>query len=1453
MLMENVIKPNWDNFKAKFNDNPQSNFEWFCYLLFCKEYNKYTGIPRYKNQTGIETDTINVGENVIGWQAKFYESTLSSYKAEIIETLKKSKRCYKDITTIIFYTNQEWGQRRQKSTETNMDNDPKSKKEIESIANDLDIGIIWKTASFFESPFVCIQNKYIAAHFFCLEDSIIDKINKYIIPRIDELNEQYKRSFTPIGGKFISRNEVTSCISNIEIGKSIIIHGKAGQGKSGCTQGIISYCESNKIPYLAIKLDDRMPNGNIDKWSEELGLPLSIDKAINAISEDESGVIILDQLDALRWTQSHSRQALIICSEIINRINDINEKRNKNISIVFVCRTYDYENDNNIRSLFNTKEDKEYSIQWREVIVKNLDEVVVKNIVGFKYDNLSIKMKQILSIPSNLYIWEHLDQSSIYDDYSTANQLIQAWWNQLLEKCIENQIDELEIENTKQEILDKIDRQGILYVSCKILKVTRKSLMYLSSSGFINLVNERVSFAHQSISDYFFAQEMLRKYFEGEDIIKIIGDKKKQTPQKRYQVQMLLQDIQSLDDEKFIEIGIKMLKSTEIRFYIKYVFLEVLGQSTNISEPIKKFVLEYLEDSNLKNHIIDTVINGHTLFIDILIEEGILDKWIKSYDMKDNVIDLFFNLRPNYTEKEIQFMRNYLLDSKEYANKLSRCFSFDIHEDTDNVFELRLEFYSKYPEFIESYMDFKELFKRCELRSVKMLELMLKNSLSDKRVSYNQERFVDDNDELFIKNSEMVLKTLLKYIPQIKDDDYYSKWKDKGYNDSSIERTCVEIIKKANIALIKKNPQELMKIYNNYIGEGYTLFNEIILLAFEKLPTDFSDEVMYEISRNFSNMIFDKSSMEDNELNIAKRVIRKHSMNCKDGIFKEVEKIITCYIDENAKRWYERRIEYNKSEGRDSIVYWSFWGDLQMELLPCLPDNRISTRTKHLLEVLKRRFKDGTDRYKRSLRSKCGNVVSPISGKKLSNKQWINILTNKKITSRVKSKWNEGVFIDSSIGDFSRSFRDSVSLDPERFINLMLSLNRDINIEYVDSLFSGVSHSDNLNNVSIDLLEKMILKYGYDYKSHRARHICRIIEKRGDDTWSSDTINILNDIVENHTDPNDDNLNIPTQNDDKIKSFEILQRKSMNCTKGSAAEAIGSLLWKNKDLYIKFRNTVGKLCDDVNPAVKLASLQALYPIYNIDREFSKSKIVKLLEEDYRISGDQGMRNMFFLIYQEHSKSVNKAILKCYKSDDKSLIRIASYTIAEMYIRHRRYEDFILGACDINESQAKYMVEMALLYFNKKEYNEISKSLIKRCITENFDLEFPLSRLFYDNLINLDRDKEFLIEVMESNSSSRIISSFIKYLEENAKSIIEYKDIILTLSWSTVKNYSKLIDYRLGVDDVLSKLIIALYDESFEYTSSEMRVVSNQCLEIWDFMFENRIGSARVLTQYMLDR
>ena len=159
-----MIKPNWDIFKAKFSENHQYNFEWLCYLLFCKEYHQEFGIFRYKNQASIETNPIVINNDEIGWQAKFYDVALSDKKSEILSTIEKATKHYPNLKKLIFYTNQEWGQTKGKK--------PKGLIEVEKKAEELNIILDWRVASFFESEFVCVKNETITKHFF-LQDCFL--------------------------------------------------------------------------------------------------------------------------------------------------------------------------------------------------------------------------------------------------------------------------------------------------------------------------------------------------------------------------------------------------------------------------------------------------------------------------------------------------------------------------------------------------------------------------------------------------------------------------------------------------------------------------------------------------------------------------------------------------------------------------------------------------------------------------------------------------------------------------------------------------------------------------------------------------------------------------------------------------------------------------------------------------------------------------------------------------------------------------------------------------------------------------------------------------------------------------------------------------------------------------------------------------------------------------------
>lgn len=64
----------------------------------------------------------------------------------------------------------------------------------------------------------------------------------------------------------------------------------------------MKYCENEKIPYIVIKLDRKIPKKNCETWGQELGFPSSISYALHSVSKNKQAVIMLDQLDALRWT-----------------------------------------------------------------------------------------------------------------------------------------------------------------------------------------------------------------------------------------------------------------------------------------------------------------------------------------------------------------------------------------------------------------------------------------------------------------------------------------------------------------------------------------------------------------------------------------------------------------------------------------------------------------------------------------------------------------------------------------------------------------------------------------------------------------------------------------------------------------------------------------------------------------------------------------------------------------------------------------------------------------------------------------------------------------------------------------------------------------------------------------------------------------------------------------------
>ncbi len=284
-----MIKPNWNKFKAKFSENPQDNFEWFCYILFCKEFQQENGIFRFKNQSGMETNPVKVGDDYISWEAKFYttEDKLSSNKEELKKKIDISQSKNSEVTKLYFYTTVDWTESSNKAKRKTED-----QKEVEEYAKNKNIEIVWKGAWFFESPFVSIENEIIAKHFFTLDKSIFDLI--------EELNSHTENILTEIQTNIVFDGQTieidrTHELTEIKNNKQqvLVLSGTGGVGKTALIKNLYEETKGQSPFYLfkATEFELRYINDFFKNYDFQ--------DFVNEHQEDENKTIIIDSAEKL--------------------------------------------------------------------------------------------------------------------------------------------------------------------------------------------------------------------------------------------------------------------------------------------------------------------------------------------------------------------------------------------------------------------------------------------------------------------------------------------------------------------------------------------------------------------------------------------------------------------------------------------------------------------------------------------------------------------------------------------------------------------------------------------------------------------------------------------------------------------------------------------------------------------------------------------------------------------------------------------------------------------------------------------------------------------------------------------------------------------------------------------------------------------------------------------------
>ena len=321
-----VVKPDWDIFKSNFAENPQRNFEWMCYQLFCREFGKDKGIFRFYNQPTLETEPIEYNNDIIGFQAKFYTVNLSERRDQILKIISDLKITYPNLTILYFYTNRDWT-----PSSTADDRKTRVQNDIEKYALVNGIKIEWKTKSYFESEFVTIKNADITQYFFDSNTNEyykkIKKIQKEDIEISESemfltslyIKEQERDTEYSLCGKNILSVFILDQLKNSELHSfpDIFIRGVAGIGKS----------TEMKIAYN--KLLEKCSGEDCYREFHFLPTPYFFElknyqEGCFKINDNENPILFLDGIDEIQN------------SKLLPFIKDLSNLKSRNSSVKFI-------------------------------------------------------------------------------------------------------------------------------------------------------------------------------------------------------------------------------------------------------------------------------------------------------------------------------------------------------------------------------------------------------------------------------------------------------------------------------------------------------------------------------------------------------------------------------------------------------------------------------------------------------------------------------------------------------------------------------------------------------------------------------------------------------------------------------------------------------------------------------------------------------------------------------------------------------------------------------------------------------------------------------------------------------------------------------------------------------------------------------------------------------------
>lgn len=1301
---------------------------------------------------------------------------------------------------------------------------------------------------------------------------------------IERLQERFRRSFLLVGDKLIPRPETTELLNNLDSSEGpriLCIHGRAGDGKSGVLYELTDKFDSEGTPFLPIRLDSLPPSKTPDYFGRQVcSLPSSPAACLKGVAGDRKAVLILDQLDAIRWTSAHASEAWDVCEELIEEALAY-----QNLSVIIACRTFDLNDDPRIKRWKSQK--KVAHIKIGELPEDEARKIVSEH--GQDWNGLDSRQKKLLQSPQCLYLWTILQDSGQPFSFHTATDLMRAYW----EDVRGNKIPTLRVSvddcnAVLEAIVSYMDDQGKLTAPTSLTSQLPKARDALVSLNVLGVAEGRIVFRHQSYLDHLIAERIIGEVFAGKGSVIDWLRETNQSLFRRDQLRhilALLRDQESAIYEKTVRA---IIEDDDIRFHLKHLVLSLLGHGDPPTEAETDFVLELLEIPKWRKHVIDQILWNKPTWFEAMDNLGIIENWLCSEN--DEQISLAIGMMqvisPKQGQRIAKRLRKFERETSPWSERLESIFGFgDPVEEPRDLFSLRLRLMLRGLS-IRSHFDWKKLSQSDAKRCITLFKFSVSQLIDsykdlpsgvskDKLPSSESFRWSDIQHIAGAaeKVDSYTWKTLVRCMTNRRDlivsamkqfhrydDEEFARMQDKFRLPETLLAS-EEILAAAGQVLAKKQPSEFVEELKAAFDLLPKDLQRAAVEAMIAAPDDWSDDAIAWLCDHPACFELGRST-GSSRWKCARKLIERFSRCCSEGVFQRLEETILAYRAPDLRSSFEWQRENLQA---DRIV-GNYFGRAQYVLLSAIPKERLSSKAKSLLRQWDR--KSQLFPFHNGLRSQGGWVSSPIPRATLprvTDKQWLRII--KRDWSRRSLHWKQ--MGPDHVGkanheQFARDIREMARWQPQRFAKLALRIPKEAYSGYLDAILSALDTTeppkpqtesgkpstwqstlaDLWEPATGDQIEAVLDHVGFSDDRDQAISYCRLIEARTDANWSPRVLKRLLRYATEHPNPAAEEFSFRSTGPNGEVRADILT-SAINCVRGCAAEAIHRLLFLRPKLLDTFLSAIQHLVQDVSPAVRVAAIGVCLPVLNIDRDAAVDLFARACElDDDRIFEARYANDFIGYARHSHLDLLEPIIERMMKSDNPQVASHGAAWATGTWLQTGRLESWMSACKSGSVPQRKGVADVASGWIRNEDFTQKCIGLLEGFFNDDSsEVRGKAGSLFRgDDILHRSEvialSQRFVDTLAFDDDPGRLLwglESYTGNLKSYAETLLKACEKFGSALAEASRDFSTSI---AGDTRELATLMLRLYQQSQDSGDRELQT---KCLDAWDMIIRSRVG------------